>query len=97
MSGAFAIPTLPQSLVLHPPPSDEEFEHLCAANAWVQLERTKEGTPTTAREEEPAVGFAPAAGWASALVDRIVAVLDGELRQPMNDFVRRKGRQRSSR
>jgi Uma2 family endonuclease len=44
MNTGLEIPTLPQSLVLSPPLTDEEFENLCAANVLVQLERTKEGT-----------------------------------------------------
>jgi len=44
MNAAFEIPVLPRTLVLSPPLTDEEFEKLRAANALVQLERTKEGT-----------------------------------------------------
>jgi len=37
------IPTLPSTVVLDPPLTDEEFERLCAANNLARLERTKEG------------------------------------------------------
>jgi Uma2 family endonuclease len=43
MSTILEIPKLPSSVVLDPPLTDEEFEKLCAANNFVQLERTKEG------------------------------------------------------
>jgi Uma2 family endonuclease len=43
MSMVVAIPKLPSSVLLDPPLTDEEFEELCAANDFVQLERTKEG------------------------------------------------------
>src|SRR5271165_3126079 len=44
MSTILEIPKLPSTVVLDPPLTDEEFEKLCAANDFVQLERTKEGT-----------------------------------------------------
>ena len=43
MSTILEIPKLPSTVVLDPPLTDEEFEKLCAANDFVQLERTKEG------------------------------------------------------
>jgi Uma2 family endonuclease len=43
MSTILEIPKLPSSVILDPPLSDQEFEELCAANDFVQLERTKEG------------------------------------------------------
>lgn len=43
MSTILEIPTLPRSLVLNPPLTDEEFEKLCLRNDQLQLERTKEG------------------------------------------------------
>lgn len=43
MSAILELPKLPSSVILDPPLSDEEFEALCAANDFVQLERTKEG------------------------------------------------------
>ncbi|MBB6146989.1 Uma2 family endonuclease [Silvibacterium bohemicum] len=43
MSTILEIPKLPSSVVLDPPLTDEEFEKLCAANDFVQLERTKDG------------------------------------------------------
>jgi Uma2 family endonuclease len=44
MSTILEIPKLPSTVVLDPPLTDEEFENLCAANDFVRLERTKEGT-----------------------------------------------------
>jgi Uma2 family endonuclease len=43
MNAILEIPTLPRSLVLNPPLTDEEFEKLCLASENAQLERTKEG------------------------------------------------------
>ncbi len=43
MSTGLEIPKMPTTLVIHPALSDDEFEQLCATNADVALERTKEG------------------------------------------------------
>ena len=43
MTAVLEIPKLPNSVVLDPPLSDEEFEELSAANELVKLERDKEG------------------------------------------------------
>jgi Uma2 family endonuclease len=43
VSTILELPKLPSSVVLTPPLTDEEFEKMCAANDFVQLERTKEG------------------------------------------------------
>lgn len=43
MHTVLEIPTLPSTVVLDPPLTDEEFETLCAANDFARLERTKEG------------------------------------------------------
>jgi Uma2 family endonuclease len=43
MNAVLEIPKLPNSVVLDPPLSDEEFEELSAANELVKLERDKEG------------------------------------------------------
>jgi Uma2 family endonuclease len=55
MSAILEIPTLPRSLVLNPPLTDEEFEKLCLASENAQLERTKEGWIEV---NPPAAGFA---------------------------------------
>lgn len=43
MNASLEIPKLPNSVVLDPPLTDEEFEQLSAANELVKLERSKEG------------------------------------------------------
>ena len=43
MSVGLELPKIPTKLVITPHLSDVEFEQLCAANADVPLERTKEG------------------------------------------------------
>jgi len=44
MNTILEIPKLPNSIVLEPPLTDEEFEQMSMANELVKLERTKEGT-----------------------------------------------------
>ena len=44
MNAILELSKLPSSVVLDPPLTDEEFEHLCAANDLAKLERTKDGT-----------------------------------------------------
>jgi Uma2 family endonuclease len=43
MNAILEIPKLPNSMVLDPPLTDEEFEELSAVNDLIKLERTKEG------------------------------------------------------
>jgi Uma2 family endonuclease len=43
MSTGLEIPKMPSTLVIRPVLSDEDFEQLCATNADVALERTREG------------------------------------------------------
>ena len=43
MNTILEIPTLPSTVVLDPPLTDDEFEKLCASNDFARLERTKEG------------------------------------------------------
>ncbi|WP_130425396.1 Uma2 family endonuclease [Edaphobacter modestus] len=43
MSTGLEIPKMPSTLVIKPVLSDDDFEQLCATNADVALERTKEG------------------------------------------------------
>lgn len=43
MSAGLAIPRVPDRIILEPLLSNEEFEQLCAANADLRLERTREG------------------------------------------------------
>lgn len=43
MGASLEIPKLPNSVVLDPPLTDEEFEELSAANELVKLERDREG------------------------------------------------------
>jgi Uma2 family endonuclease len=43
MSAGFALPKLPDRIVLDPVLSNEEFEELCALNSPFRLERTREG------------------------------------------------------
>jgi Uma2 family endonuclease len=43
MSTGLEIPKMPNALVIRPVLSDEDFEQLCATNADVALERTREG------------------------------------------------------
>ena len=43
MSTGFAIPKVPQRLVVEPALSDFDFENLCALNRDLNLERTREG------------------------------------------------------
>jgi Uma2 family endonuclease len=43
MSTGLEIPKMPSTLVIKPTLSNDEFEELCATNADVSLERTKEG------------------------------------------------------
>ncbi len=37
------IPKVPNTVVIDPPLTDEEFERMCMASEMVKLERTKEG------------------------------------------------------
>jgi Uma2 family endonuclease len=43
MSAGFAIPIIPNKVIVEPVLSNEQFEQLCAANAPYHLERTREG------------------------------------------------------
>jgi Uma2 family endonuclease len=43
MSTGLALPRVPERIIVEPVLSNEEFEQLCAANADLRLERTREG------------------------------------------------------
>jgi len=70
MNASLEIPKLPNSVVLDPPLSDEEFEELSAANELVKLERDKEGkiivNPPTGADSDDAnseINFQLRAWW----------------------------------